>query len=902
MTPNSSVFGPDSAMDIPEDIASEGSQERAEAVLKYLLGVDTARNLHDAGERNEFSKQVTARICHSMAGMRAGLKEATLVDVLDKKVSDSLDRVNGSKVTKLEQYEQLSAALNAIYEMFGYKVMGQLTKEAAVPFANAVENQPPGSVSKNITFTGTEPIVSSGTITAGSHTVRVDMTHPFWKTNSFDMAKLRTELDGKRLKEVGIAIGNSTSSATDNYVLTPGDITLITAGPWGVVKLGNKFGETGKEEAIGTNLVRWEVNIDLLVRQRYEVPTTPSKTLALGACDATELGLVLETNWKTLVPDLANAKPTAVNATDPHPTAGVNWNVYVAGEIFRKAGKPLGAKLAGDMVDLDKIQKEITEREQVFDRLKDGAKNEVGAAVAIAMISYDPSILTKVPSADTKTLQTEQKELTKKKVIYDSLDKLKANLPKWEYPYPLADHAELMAERGKLVSDLGHVGTPGSWTSTNTPAISGYPDPDIADKADKADAKRKINDAIKQIDKDVKQYRDIANLLVDVKQKAKAAGINGVVALDKFFTSATSLVIKYDDFEHDMIPADVAAAILSEMQTSKGLDDLDKIDDDIAKNKDKLETAKKGELKGDTLQYKIFTEYLKARGIDNPEAKANYIAGRSYLDPEMDKALDGMLNKRFADSEKDKNKNFNREVIFTVAKSAGIPVVDNEEGNWTSYWKEDPDWAKANYAQLMGAYYALRQMYDGKTEYFQLNKSPQVNRQMKTIAKLLATQYGMRMYNETFSELADDDMKKKVKNPKMVTYKLITELLNGEAPTTYKGEVDRILSDVNKNVNWKRRKLARGTKKVAGNLLWRDSGYSARSFAWSNDYVGLGGAVNAVNWTGKQGVEGLKWGWKKRLTVATLGTLAVASGGALAPALFAATYAAMGGDETSEKK
>lgn len=872
-TPNASSSGGANTLDdVPEHVANQGERTEAEAILKYLLGLNTSRDLQDNNERKEFAEQVAARIIDTVRQTRAGLTQAKLGEELDEKINESLTRIRNIN-TSLEQPKQLSAALNAIYEVAGQPAMQGLVRQLTVPFENAMAGEKEGTVSTDVTFTPAQPIHTILGAAAGAPVrVTIDLTHPFWKGKKFDkpddLIKAMHTPPRNKLKDLGVKIG----SVAENYELAEEDAKQIIATNFQVVRFGKDYGTTANE-LIGTGPKQWSIDVDFLARQRTTNGATPSQLISVGAMNESELEAALRRDaslWSKVVPSLA---AESIAANDGHPS-GVTWAAHVAAHAFRHAART-GGTLATENFTLHNVQKETAEREETYNNLKAGARNQIGVDVAMAMISQVPSIIHSTQSKSEAAVRKEKAELLKKKEVHDALQRLKG-MPPLQLDYPHVDNLQgLIDEEKKLLADYLAINSPPSppnWQSKGAATITGQPDMGLlVSPAEKKTAQTQISAARQQVLKDIAEYRKITaavKFLYDTA--AQVSSLSVVTSSLKDFVDPTT-GIKNAEFKNDFSAINLIGKI---GDFGGNLEPADKLDELIKKKEEEVEKAKKGTLKGDALQHKIFSEYLRAKGITEPEAVANYVSARSYLDGAMEEKMDHFLDDEFEDIEgagsyKDA---LHRDVVHAVAKALHVGVSKNDAEQAL-----EPKWGNASYDELCAAYFSLRRMYEGKEgSFFALRKSPYMNKQMKVIARLLGTKHGMRIYADSIAHLSDEEKKKKAEKPAIIA--AVKKFLTGEPPSEHAEEIEHVLKHVKTNVQWKRRKVGR----FINNIFTNDNGYSARSLLVGKQTLSLRTlANNTLSRTGKI-IEPVRSNAKNIAIGVGLGIL----GGFIAPAIY----------------
>lgn len=889
-------------MDIPSEVSDAGSKAGAQAVIKHLIGVDFPPDLNQKAARDAFSKSVAGGIFRTFAEVRGSLSkfasDADLATELDKRIGQELRKSQG-RVKTMDQAEQSAIALNVILEQVGADVLEHRASELLLPYENVLPNAERGTLSKDIQFAGT----SLATRLFGGTTLRrvtINPAHRFWrKDKPADATALRDQIVGKPLAQTGITIDGAPGTEVLD-VPTAQLIVGISGAPvqWETVDLTRTYPVCNGI----TNGTSWSVNLNALMREKGTIALGLDGT-TLGAANQAELVFALEQDralWNRMVPALAGQAPTdlGIPATLTPPTPGRKWSDIVAEAVFVRLGKTPAQRAATTNVELHKVKEDVLVKGEAFDRLRDGAYNRTGAVIAMAMLADRPDIATEFSAVSKATAEAEKKRLQGRKAARTEADKLGAlTLP---FAFKYLNQQELKDDMVLLTADRAGVGVP-TYTAWSSDAARGdalikaaTPDA-VTGAANIAKIQKRIDDVMAELKKEDARMDTLANAIKKLRANFDANGVAYGTKLTDYFLSPTTIDIR--TIHGGRSPQDIADEIAADC--TPPLEKLDALDALIKDEDDKIKKADdKNDLKGDTLQHAVFKKYCQEQGITNPDETANYIAARSFLDDEVQRSINGMLDERFDESE-GKDRSFSSpfywEVINTVAKASGVMVVE-KPSNWvgrtfnSAHYYKDPDWAGASYEGLVSAYHSLRRLHDGQEgPYFNVGSSNDVKRQMKIIARLISTKFGMDYYTATYGNLKADEVKKLKAKPQRVTTGVIEKLLNGDPPAGYEARIAHVISTTKSKVHPKRRAVVGATKwpfKKGWDLAWRNETWSLKNAAMK---TGSGLKTAAV--------ESYNYGWKHKLKIATLGTLAVASGGVLAPALFAAAYAASGGDE-----
>jgi hypothetical protein len=160
-------------------------------------------------------------------------------------------------------------------------------------------------------------------------------------------------------------------------------------------------------------------------------------------------------------------------------------------------------------------------------------------------------------------------------------------------------------------------------------------------------------------------------------------------------------------------------------------------------------------------------------------------------------------------------------------------------------------WQRAKYPDLVTAYFALKEMYEGTgPEYTQkLKDSDRIKAEMKVIAKVLTQKHAEKMSKELSYGLSDED-KKALGNPHEKIVRATEDFLLGNAPEKYQPRVNRMLDKINSSEGrWKERgktTYAWGKKLV----------YDPHAWVASKAYTGVT-ETGKFTWANKGKIAGL---------------------------------------------
>lgn len=117
-----------------------------------------------------------------------------------------------------------------------------------------------------------------------------------------------------------------------------------------------------------------------------------------------------------------------------------------------------------------------------------------------------------------------------------------------------------------------------------------------------------------------------------------------------------------------------------------------------------------------------------------------------------------------------------------------------------------PNWQAASYEQLVGAYFAIKELVEGKgPEYLHMtSRPPAVLEQLQTISRILTSKYSGAIEKKLAASLPDAD-KKDVTRSRARLGQAMQDFLKGDAPEWAKADVKKAHDRANAYVDWKRR-------------------------------------------------------------------------------------------------
>ena len=906
----------DTTLDVPKAVESQGTKAEAQVLLKYLLGIDVPDDLE--AEKATITQQVVDRICSVVMTTRGTVAEDNLKTELDEKLDAALAAT--SKSALAGETERIRLLADVVYKSVPRDVMAAFVGKKMVPLGS-MESGKSSLITRHAVVFPAPPVS-----TLGTKDVTIDLDHPFWRgkklTDADALVKIFTA-KGARVKDFGVRV----IGEPDNLVLKKEEAeaiagTAATPAQWDVVQMGNNFGDVERTDMGGTPPApfTWKIDVDYIVMHQTDGNAPPAlQNRLLGSMTCTQLADVLNfpaggfSNWKKFAPDVAAKWPTPTVTSAP---GGLAWSVYVAQQIFLHAGRNFADKLGGTQMQLHEIQGEVSDQHAIYQKLANGTQNYMGAALAAGMIMRDSSLRAVATGSDAELTKAINK-LDAMKTLHKSLDELgKCDKPSLKKESgPMWKLNELRTEKTDLETDKAIVGTatvPGTtWKSdfASTSAANSdlnYPDPMKTSydsgpdpKKDRNEDKKKINDNLKKVEAEIGKYEKYFTLLRKIRKSAAVAEYKGSysTALETYLDLGVATAgEKEAAMTTDFKPDEVADAIRDDLKkdAANPLPELSNIEADLVTKNDEKKKVKDGAKTGDELQREVFAQHLKNtnRGLDDDNAKigAGYLAGKTFLDQETDKGMDENIAEMFGDVEKEGFfGDHSYGIVSEIAQQCGIEwEYDNawwQRQLGVGYnadaqdYERSFEWDRASYKQLCTAYFAMKQLLEGKGPVHltsRMKNTAFMSKQMSAIAKILGTRYVAVLEKELGANLSNEE-REKLKNKKGNYLSLVAKALSGDVPPQYAGKIEKMLNKVDSKYQWKRRWAGSAAK----NLLWN---WSTKPFFTHVPYAGYKATTWAAR-TGAGAVSGAVSGtastiWQNKGTIAMWSAAFVLTGGA----------------------
>lgn len=777
----------ETGIDTPDAIKAQGRQAEARAFLKHLLGIDVPEQLDDT-ESTRIATAVANRICTTVSDVRANL-ETEIRDELDARLKGAL-AVFSTPPTAAESADIVA---EAVYKTIPPDLMNKFLRAEISPVV-AAANIPANSLSLTCTV-GTPPIARN---------VRINLNHKFWARNSYkDDTDLKAKMDGKSIADLGITVPPDGTNAAlpSNYKLNSTEIADI------VTKNMDAADVQNVPDTITKNVVDSAGNtVEVTIDARALLKSRDGTGALIASLDqaAFRTALADPTIWTGFV----RVRPPVAT---PDVTIANNMGDEVYAELHGGTG-PIALRSIGVL----EAQREVRDQEVLLLRLQKGSQNAMGAALAAAMVSRDPSLRSSVTGGDRADIQKKLDTAQEEMALLDRIEQVgKEKMPTAEDSWQTVETkiTDINAKIGSLA--------PSTTVTFGTESIVIGPDP-----KDVTEVRRQLNTRLSDLTKEQRAYRALASTLSGLATSIPT-GKTCPGSLNAFFTSLTPPppVPKPSEFR---MGKDLAT-LASDWKKHLALKDKAEYEKDITKKREEIQKIDDGKavgLQGDDAQRAVFKGYLENQGADERDAEqgAHYLSGRTLVDQEMEQGIDDTLHEMYGHIDEDASKGDKRyaiKVIAGIAKECGLdvdPVSYKFNPNTRNYeYLGGVDWQRGSYKQLVTAYFALRRVLEGEAGSLKIKNTDFVSEQMMEIGKILATRYVHQLEKDFGGNLSDED-KEKLKNKKLSYQQVIELMLSGLPPEKYKGKIDKALHGAEDKMKWKKMgAFGRFTKNLAWN-------------------------------------------------------------------------------------
>lgn len=857
-----------------EAIRAASTAAENEVFLRDTFGIFLPENIQPA----DIAEKVAHRVSLVVDQTRNNINRGELENLLNRNLQD---RINAARATSKEagtlatatdtqRNRNIRAVVEAIRESVPTAAMNDVLRYGMPAVISEKQDIPPHHISIDCDIGGKK-----------SQVVRIDTRHSFWRENEYPNTNdLRDALkDQRSLAAVGISVVGPPPLA-ESYTLTDTDIDNILSAKSSVVDLSRRYDNFTKSINIAGNPVNFHINFQGLLRYRDSFGNLVASYIG-STTDLLDLLKNDEDVWNFI-----SMEPMV----EPLPTF-----VYtmLVNRIYNAAGTKPGSTdaLALEERSVADLQKEVAEQHRFHTTLREGSDNQMGATFASSILMKYKDIRSVLESGDqTKAKESLDTERAKQSLLKSISDAEGFNFNP-SRDWALAEAQVSPTALGSALADCAV----GSVTPPNLGGVA-YTKP-VTTKSEESSARSWVQIQYKEAQEAEVECRKMLRHLTNIARDTKKAGGTTPLKIFDYINEATlTFVGTKSDIKKDFD----LASIIKDIHDN-GDFDL-KTEDEHKKKADEykaeLEKIQKGEMpKGAEAQHLVIKEYMKRyHGLTDSEASsaANVIRGRSLIDTEMSTAIKeisgeiyGDVDDNAADAEVNQIRVFRRGGkrdllrIAEIAKASRIPVGENNI----------PNWSAGSYKNLMGAYFALRQMNDGTDVpwMMRLNSSHAAKKQMREITAAILKKHAKAMLQEFGASvgLSDDKQKEVLKDPTKPEHQaILIQILEGEVPENQKAQVQKVLNTADKKLF----RMRRGVGYVTGSLIYGDKNpVSAKNLLYGNKYVSALGATKGVKNVAVGTVGGV---WNNKATIAKIGAL-TAIGGPLGLAIGTAVW---GGD------
>lgn len=833
----------DNAGDVPVSVRANVANAEASAVIQQLLGL---RMIDLALSQDRLLQRIEERMFSIVQETRASISRADLHTALDTNLTNALQQIRpGLDYDHATQRERVQAVARAAYESIPVDLMNQMSVLSA-PVHCTIENGQPSSIVD----------IPSIMINGAAEHLRIDVNHPFWKSNTFrSQSDLQRAMAGLTGRDVGLLNPNLRAhSFTTNEIrrITNASFDVISVPSVNIadtlplaVRIG-PAGPTGSDLNISVrmNLLLKGATTDdaprgLQNRNIAELNTAQIRTLLLHRGAAGNFPY-----WRLFV-NAGNHLPTdRVTQCIARPfLIGFDLSGVVESEMI-SAGVPAAGRTGSRSIRLldahTDIRAEQAKLQTLMDRLATGSENSGGAALALSLAASDRNVMAAATQQTEVTrLQTDLNRVRARLELSAQLKKLselKLNLRIPLMPGGGAANYDLIArERQALNIDIGGIGSAAGWTSQFC-IHGGFALPNtFISPSDRRDMASRLQPQLKELAEEQGRYEELADVLQRIQHAAVGCELYGSATLLAAFVSNAG-VVNRPGFTANMNNLEIAETIRNQTQLQSDAE----IEADIKRNEDLLKKARSGGENGDTLQQKIFDEHFKRQGLSEAEAKksANYMYARSFVDHELNGQIRALEEDLFEEhpetgfrgiAERHRERRPTR-VLYDFTRAVGLPR--RNVGSRNNVY----DWQSLSYPKLVTSYFGLKKLYEGGgPAYINCAGSPLIKRNMRDIARTLAERHVPMLLNDLGNDLSDAD-RAKLQSRKTLSLETLEQFLTGDAPEKYKTRIDHVLHHTDHRTDWKRRGVMKGVGYTA-NSLKLAAGYTGASVGKAASYT-----------------------------------------------------------------
>lgn len=519
------------------------------------------------------------------------------------------------------------------------------------------------------------------------------------------------------------------------------------------------------------------------------------------------------------------------------------------------------------------LANERQEAMKFYEKLRaDNDANDMSAGMAVLMAMRDP---TAAPLANTTTtppieswaqryvqagdragIKGRIDALKLQKNFHDAVDAVKSENIRFTYPH-VATYSASLAENANLGQDATRAySTSTSWTSAGMTALYAGETPDTLTTADEKRAKAAAANALRNdLKNDLESYQKLERQLQSLMDRAQSLFVNPALAvpdLVKYFTlTGTAYVINPATLTNALNMAVISAEIAANLAvtpppvtTSGPLAASAALPAQIAEQERNLLSAKdEKDISGTDVQMSVFRAYVKREqpGLSDADVDqvSNHMLNRSKVDgalrTSVNVGVENYLNvgsRTMFDRVSDSMHNWGTNewtsrvgsTLTEIAKSLNIPVAAGGQ----------PNWQAASYDQAAAAYFAIKELIDGKgpAQISFARRPQQAVQSFRTLSNIMTTRYAGQIENNLMSSLSGEE-KKKVLKSRSQTSDLMKQFLLGDTPAWVKPNVDKALKRADGHASW----FMRGT--------------------YDLPFTAAGAAYSTGSWLGKTGISGV---------------------------------------------
>ncbi len=874
------------------DIRAKISTAEDEVFLRDLFGVTLPENAQDP----TLAAKIAHRVVSVIDETRTRIDRNQLQTLLQHNIDDGLSRArlqfrtlrpnSHGPVLDAQRMKNVRAVAEAIRESVPSAVISEVLRYGLPSFIPGNLNKPDHIVSfEDITLTLSDPTNPKLPATPTKCDVEIDTRHAFWR-RKFQIDNVATPpvdalrqalFEGlvtqkKTFATLGIRIlrnGSGTPIPENTIIDDPSGASidnLLGATAWGI-DLTKRYedinfahpGPPAVSFRVNTpNLIRYNDNGNIVANLdhpfRLETALIASGGLQNFIMRDPPNAVVTAPQWAALSLEIFNRlRPSPpYNPTDP---------------------------LAMSEMNLRNIQAQIGEQNYFHNALREGSDNQMGAAFASSILMKYKDIRDALSLGNETQMNTDLAQERRRK---DLLSGMKA--AEGTTFTPLFDWATALTVRTNAPAVIARIssGTAGRLRlGTQTYDLPG------GSNAERNAAMQWVNQRVEEANKVIEESSRMANVMRIVCERIRAilpAATTNPSILG-YFAWAPPPAIPVPN--HTMFANGLnIVSLLDEVRAHPdlGLKTEDDHKKKIEELKATLEKIKKGDIpKGDKAQFLVIKKYLmEYQGMTDDEASrgANVIKGRSQLDTEAVEHINYISDKLHGSYEEDEVTDdtvFGRperdaERMRNIAREAQIPL------NANGY----PAWGSARtYKDLMGAYFALRQMRDGTGVpwMMRLNNTAIVRRELREITRAILQNHMKAMLQDFGAGLniSDDEQNLILKDPTKPEHSdTLQQILSGAVPAEHQATVDGILSRGERRTFRYRR--------AAGNALFGENwgaitgnklGVSGKNILYGNDNWSVRGAARGTKNTAVKSAKGL---WATKSTTAKIAAFSMLGG------------------------